>query len=157
MSLENIVLFSEIMASLAVVITLVYLAKQVRQSTRVNKAAARHSLSQFALELSKFRAEHADRWAKVMQQEELSPEDLEFRNWNHMMLLLHAETYFHHYKLQLMPDNHWDNYAKFIIAALDTPGFKKYWQEVGFAFSEDFSKWMNGIMAESENDGNQNS
>ena len=148
MNLENIVLISELIASIAVVITLIYLAKQVKQSTRVNRAAARHSLSQFALELTKFRAEHSDRWVKVMQEKDLSAGDLEFRNWNHMMLLLHAETYFHQHKLNLMPDNHWDNYAKFILAALDSPGFKHYWDEVGFAFSEDFSAWMNKIFSE---------
>ena len=150
MTLETIVLVSELFASIAVVVTLVYLAKQVRQSTRVNRAASRHSLSEFAMELTKFRAEHADRWAKVMQEETLTSGDLEFRNWNHMMLLLHAETYYHHHKLKLMPDNHWKNYAKFIMAALDSPGFEDYWKEVGFAFSEDFSVWMNTIFAASK-------
>jgi hypothetical protein len=150
MYLEKIVLISEILASIAVVITLVYLAKQVRQNTRVNRAAARHSLSEFALELTKFRAEHSDRWAKVMQEKELSTGDIEFRKWNHMMLLLHAETYFHHYKLSLMPNNHWDNYAKFIVASLNSPGFEDYWNEVGFAFSKDFYNWMNNIFAESK-------
>ncbi len=148
MNLEDIVLISELFASIAVVITLVYLSKQVKQNTRVSRAAARHSLSEFAMELSKFRAEHADRWAKVMQDKDLSPGDLEFRNWNHMMLLLHAETYFHQHKLDLMPDNHWDNYAKFVGAALDTPGFEAYWNEVGFAFSEDFSRWMNRLFTD---------
>ena len=146
MSLETIVIFSDLVAALAVVITLVYLAIQVRQSTRVNRAAARHSLSEFALELTKFRAEHADRWAKVMQNTNLTAGDIEFRNWNHMMLLLHAETYFHHYKLSLMPNNHWDRYAKFIVAALDAPGFTDYWEEVGFAFSKDFAAWMSHII-----------
>lgn len=150
MTLENIVFISEILASIAVIITLVYLAKQVKQSTRVNRAASRHSLSEFALELTKFRAEHSDRWAKVMQEKNLNSGDIEFRNWNHMMLLLHAETYYHHYKLKLMPDNHWKNYAKFIIVALDSPGFEDHWNEVGFAFSEDFSEWMNKIFAESK-------
>lgn len=147
MNLEYIVLASELLASAAVVITLIYLAKQVREGTRVNRAAARHSLSEFALELTKFRAEHADRWAKVMQQENISGGDLEFRNWGHMMLPLHAETYFHHHKLNLMPDTHWDNYAKFIIAALDSPGFHAYWKEVGFAFSADFAHWLDGLFS----------
>ena len=150
MNLETIVLLSELIASIAVVITLVYLAKQVKQSTRVNSAASRHSLSVFALELSKFRAEHADRWAKVMQDPDLSREDIEFRNWNHMQLLLHAETYYRHYQLKLMPDNHWNNYAKFIRAALESPGFADYWAEVGFAFSEEFAQWMNKIISESK-------
>ena len=148
MNLENIVLVSELIASIGVVVSLVYLAKQVKQNTRVNSADSRHSLSVFALEIAKFRAEHADRWAKVMQSDELTAEDLEFRNWNHMQLLLHAETYYHHHKLELMPDNHWSNYAKFIRVALDSPGFEDYWKEVGFAFSEDFSKWMNKIISE---------
>ncbi|SER09602.1 hypothetical protein SAMN05421824_3007 [Hyunsoonleella jejuensis] len=150
MNLENIVLVSELFASIAVVATLVYLAKQVKQSTRVNRAASRHSLSEFALELTKFRAEHSDRWVKVMHEKNLTSGDIEFRNWNHMMLLLHAETYYHHYKLKLMPNNHWKNYAKFIVAALDSPGFEGYWNDVGFAFSEDFFKWMNKIFAESK-------
>ncbi len=150
MTLENLALISELLASIAVVVTLVYLAKQVREGTRVNRAAARHSLSQFALELTKFRAEHADRWTKVMQEKELTPGDREFRKWNHMMLLLHAETYYHHHKLNLMPDNHWNNYAKFILAAVDSPGFEDYWKEVGFAFSADFAHWMNTIFSESK-------
>jgi hypothetical protein len=150
MTLENIVFLSEILASIAVVITLIYLAKQVKQSTRVNRAASRHSLSEFALELTKFRAEHSDRWVKVMQEKNLTSGDIEFRNWNHMMLLLHAETYYHHYKLKLMPENHWKNYAKFIMVALDSPGFEDYWNEVGFAFSEDFSEWINKIFSESK-------
>jgi hypothetical protein len=150
MNLENIVLISELLASIAVILTLVYLAKQVKESTRVNRAASRHSLSEFALEISKFRAEHSDRWAKVMQEADLTIGDIEFRNWNHMQLLLHAETYFYHHKLKLMPHNHWKNYAKFIRVALDSPGFEDYWNDVGFAFSEDFYEWMNKVFSESK-------
>ncbi len=150
MNLETVVLLSELIASIAVVVTLVYLAKQVKQSTRVNSAASRHSLSVFALEISKFRAEHADRWHKVMHEQKLSKEDIEFRNWTHMQLILHAETYYRHYQLKLMPDNHWNNYAKFITAAMESPGFADYWGEVGFAFSENFRLWMNSIVSNSE-------
>lgn len=39
MNLETIVLLSEPVASIAVIITLVYLAKQEKQSIRVNSAA----------------------------------------------------------------------------------------------------------------------
>lgn len=151
MNFETIVLISELIASIGVVISLIYLAKQVKISTRVNSAASRHSLSKFAMEITKFRAEHADRWAKVMNDKNLSPGDLEFRNWNHMMLFLHAETYFHHHKLKLMPNNHWSGYEKFIKASLNSPGFKDYWNEVGPAFSEDFSKWMDKLFLELNN------
>ena len=143
MNLEQIVLSSELIASIAVVVSLIYFSLQVKQSNRVNSAASRHSISEFALELGKFRAEHADRWAKVMSDTKLTSGDIEFRNWNHMMLLLHAETCFHHYQLKLIPKNHWQGYVLFIRGTLHKPGFKDYRNQVGQAFSSDFSKWLN--------------
>jgi hypothetical protein len=67
-----------------------------------------------------------------------------------MHLLLHAETYFHHHKLKLKPDNHWNNCAKFKRFTLDSPGFEAYWNDVRFAFSEDFSEWMTKVFSESK-------
>ena len=54
MTAQNYVAIAELIAAIAVVISLIYLAIQVRQSNRVNSATARHSLSQFALDFSKW-------------------------------------------------------------------------------------------------------
>ena len=146
MNLEQYVQVAELIASVAVVVSIVYLGLQVRQSTRVNSATARHALSQFALEFSMFKAEHADRLAKVTSQVDLSDGDLVFRSFNHMMIFLHAETYFHHYELGLMPAKHWNGYVKYVTDYLSTPGVDEFWSDVGPAFSVDFSKWIDELI-----------
>jgi hypothetical protein len=145
MNLEQYVQVAELIASVAVVVSIVYLGLQVRQSTRVNSATARHALSKFALEFSMFKAEHADRLARVTSQVDLSDGDLVFRSFNHMMIFLHAETYFHHYELGLMPAKHWNGYVKYVTDYLSTPGVDEFWSDVGPAFSVDFSKWVDEL------------
>ena len=148
MTAQNYVAIAELIAAIAVVISLVYLAIQVRQSNRVNSATARHSLSQFALDFSMFKAAHADRLAKVVEEKNLSSGDLQFRWWNHMMVFLHAETYFHHYELKLMPAKHWSGYVRYVQGYLETPGVSEFWSDVGSAFSVDFSKWIDDQLEE---------
>lgn len=147
MTLQNYVAIAELVAAIAVVISLIYLAVQVRQSNRVNSATARHAISKFALDFSIFKAGHADRLAKVMEESNLDSGDLQFRWWNHMMVFLHAETYYHHYELKLMSKKHWSGYVKYVEGYLETPGVKEFWDDVGPAFSVDFSKWIDGQMA----------
>lgn len=148
MNLEQYVPIAELIASVAVVVSIIYLGLQVRQGTRVNSATARHAISQFALEFSMFKAAHADRLAKVTNEVDLSEGDLTFRWWNHMMVFLHAETYFHHYELGLMPAKHWNGYVRYVKGYLVTPGVRDFWVDVGPAFSLDFSKWVDGLLAE---------
>ncbi len=146
MSLEQFVLVGELIAAIAVVVSLVYLAHQVRHGTSVNSAHARHAISQFALDFSMFKAEHADRLTRVTTESDLGAGDLTFRWWNHMMIFLHAETYFHHYELGLMPKNHWSSYVRYVQGYVSTPGVGDFWVDVGPAFSLDFSKWVDGLL-----------
>lgn len=149
MDFDQIIKISEMIASFAVLISLIYLAIQVRHNTKVSSANARHSISQFALDFSIHKAEYADRMAKVMSSTNLSEGDLQFRWWNHMMVFLHAETYFHHYELGLMPKKHWAGYKKYVKNYIQTPGVLNFWNDVGEAFSIDFSKWINTLITES--------
>ena len=148
MQFQELVLLTELIASIGVIASLVYVAIQLRQSTRVSLADSRHAISEFALEFSKFNAEHADRLAKVHGDGELSDGDRLFRWWNHMMVFLHAETYFRHRELGLMPASHWDGYRRFVTGYLATPGVPDFWADVGPAFSADFSQWVTGLLAE---------
>ena len=148
MDFDQIIKLSDVIASIAVVLSLIYLAIQVRQTRKVSSANARHSISQFALDFTIHKAAHADRLAKVMSSADLTPGDLQFRWWNHMMIFLHAETYFHQYELKLMPKKHWNGYKKYVIGYLDNPGVLDFWKDVGPAFSVDFSGWIDALIAE---------
>ena len=146
MTLQDYAAIGEVIGAIAVVASLIYVGLQVRESNRVNRAAARHAISQFALEFSKFNAEHADRLARVHREDPLDEADRLFRWWNHMMVILHAETYFHHHKLGLMPRTHWNGYVKFVTGYMTTPGTLDFWSDVGPAFSEDFATWMDELI-----------
>src|SRR5438105_8790816 len=111
-------------------ITLVYLAVQIRGNTRVASAQARHAISEFVLRISIFRAEHADRLAKIESGAELTDGDRQF-----------------HHDLGLMPDAHWRPYARYMTKYVRSPGFKEDWDDIGPGFSEDFARWVNGLLA----------
>lgn len=145
MNLNDLANLAQIIAAAGVVVSLIYLAVQIRGNTKIASAQARHSISEFALRISIFRAEHADRFAKLERGSELTEGDRHFQYWSHVQFLLHAETYFHHHQLGLMPDEHWRGYAKFMGRYVQSPGFKETWDDIGPAFSEDFAQWINKL------------
>src|SRR5438067_5121234 len=94
MNFSDLANLGQIIGAIGVMITLVYLAIQIRGNTRVVSAQARHALSEFVLHISIFRAEYADRFAKLESGAELTDGDRQFQYWSHVQFLLHAETYF---------------------------------------------------------------
>ncbi len=150
MTLESWAHVAEIVGGIAVVASLIYVGIQIRDSNRVSQANARHNISEFVLQVSLFNAGHADRIAAIQQKlaegSELTGAEREFQWWGHMNFMLHAETYFHHYELGLMPDGHWKGYLRYMEGYSTSPGFVDFWSEVGPAFSRDFSNWMTEIV-----------
>jgi hypothetical protein len=147
MNLNDLANLGQIVGAIGVMITLVYLAVQIRGNTKVASAQARHALSEFVLRISIFRAEHADRFAKLESGAELTDGDRQFRYWSHVQFLLHAETYFHHHELGLMPDAHWRGYARYMTKYIQWRGFREVWDDIGPSFSEDFARWVDGLLA----------
>lgn len=149
-NLNDLANLAQIIAAIGVVISLVYLAIQIRGNTKVTSAQARHSISEFVLRISIFQAEHADRFAKLESGGELTDGDRHFQYWSHVQFLLHAETYFHHHELGLMPDEHWRGYVRYMTRYIQSRGFTDVWDDIGSAFSENFARWINRLLAESK-------
>ena len=147
MNLNDLANLAQIIAAVGVVVSLIYLAVQIRGNTRVASAQARHSISEFVLRISIFRAEHADRFAKLESGAELTDGDRQFQYWSHVQFLLHAETYFHHHDLGLMPDAHWSPYERYLVRYMQSPGFREVWDDIGPGFSEGFARWINRLLA----------
>ena len=79
MNLNDLANLGQIVGAIGVMITLVYLAIQIRGNTKVVSAQARHALSEFVLRISIFRAEHADRFAKLESGAEPTDGDRQFQ------------------------------------------------------------------------------
>jgi hypothetical protein len=147
MNWEAIAAISQLVGTIGVIFTLAFLAVQVRGNTKVANAQARHSISEFVLRIAIFRAEHADRFAKLESGAELTDGDRLFQYWSHIQFVLHAETYFHQHTLGLMPDAHWRPYASYFAKYVKSPGFKEAWDDIGPGFSEDFARWLDALLA----------
>ena len=78
MNLNDLANLGQIVGAIGVMITLVYLAIQIRGNTKVASVQARHAISEFVLRISIFRAEHADRFAKLESGAELTDGDRRF-------------------------------------------------------------------------------
>ena len=138
---------SEAIGGLGVVLTLVYLSVQIRGSNRVARAQSRQSMTEFAIGYARFRAEHADRFAKIDSTEELSPADREFLYWSHMQMLTYGEAYFQQFQLGLMPLTHWEGFSNWIDDYIRSRGFEEFWRSDSTSFSEDYSQWIEEKLA----------
>lgn len=149
MTVEQWTAWSQIAASMAVFVSLVFVAYELRMSTRVSSAQARHNLSHFAAEVSRFKADNADRLAQLHQpgvdDQGLSEADRQFRFWDHVQMLMHAESFFRHHQLGLMPRSHWDGYCRFFTGYVTTPGFVECWSQMRHTVSGDFVAWIDGL------------
>ena len=133
---------AEAIGGLGVILTLFYLALQIRGSNRVAKAQSRQSMTEFAMGISRFRTEHADRYAKINSGEELSAGDKEFLYWSHMQMITYGEAYYQQFQLGLMPDTHWKGFSNWIDSYIKDPGFAEFWQSESSSFSKDYSAWI---------------
>ena len=134
---------AELLGAMGVIATLTYLAIQIKGNTRALSAQTRHSISDYAREVSAFRAQHADRWASIMASENLTPGDQEFLFWVHMQMLLFGETYHYQHQQGFMPESHWRGFVRFLTEYTQTRVFDEFWEEAGPAFSEDYATWLN--------------
>ena len=133
---------AEGIGGLGVILTLVYLSLQIRGSNRVARAQSRHSMSEFAMGISRFRAEHADRYARIATGEDLSPGDKTFIYWSHMQMITYGEAYYELFQLGLMPDSHWKGYSNWIDSYIREPHFEEFWRTDSTSFSEDYQQWI---------------
>jgi len=143
---------SQVVAAIGVIATLFYLAVQIRGSNKVASAQSRHTISELAFRFAVFRADNADRFSRIESESELTDADRLFQYWSHVQLMLHAETYFHHHELGLMPDGHWRGYERFMTRYVQSPGFAKAWADIGPSFSENFARWVDMLLDTSPRD-----
>jgi len=137
---------AEVIGGIGVILSLIYLSIQIKGSNRIASANSRQSMSEFAMNISKFRAEHADRYAKIDSSDALSEGDKIFQFWSHMQMLVYGETHFHQYQLGLMPEAHWIGFSSWLENYVESNGFSEFWNEEASSFSEDYRSWIDKVL-----------
>lgn len=139
MNMTDLIAWSQLVSSAAVLITLVYLAIQTRQANAAIRANARQS--QFELDLmSLFQlAANADLPPKLVSTEPLDQHDQMRLTFLWMGTLRQVELMFIQYENGVLDQTTWDAQRRVIAAMLSTEKTRTWWEKAGkLPFSPEF-------------------
>jgi hypothetical protein len=153
MNWDAVSAIAESIGVVGVVVSLIYLAIQLKESTNVARSQSRQSISEFIQKFAEIRITHADRMAKLQSSTDLTDADREFLTWIHCQVLLLGEMYHYQFHLGLMPESHWRPFVKFFKGYSTTLGFRDAWQVFEENFAEEFRDWVQKEIVHPESDG----
>jgi hypothetical protein len=149
MNWEALAAVSQLIGSIAVVFSLLYLALQVHRSTRVAKIAAQDSAATALRDVTKPFMENAE-LARIWQVglenlSALSPED-QARFFHAAYQFLKAfETIHFHYAYGLLDLELWEGWRELLRHYLAAPGMAHYWELRPELFSKRFQQFVHSL------------
>ena len=144
---------AETIGVVGVIVSLIYLAIQLKENTNIARSQSRQSISEFIQKIAEIRTTHADRMAKLQSSTDLTDADREFLTWIHCQVLLLGEMYHYQFHLGLMPASHWRPFVKFFKGYSTALGFRDAWQVFEENFAEEFRDWVQKEIVHPESDG----
>ena len=146
---EAISAISQMIGSIAVVFSVLYLAVQVHRSTRIAKLAAQDAASTSLREVTRPFAENADLariWRKGLEDlQSLSAEEqARFFHSTYQFLKAFETIHFHHI-YGLMDEQIWQGWCGLLQHYIASPGIEHYWKLRHDLFSENFQEFVAGL------------
>ncbi len=146
MTIQDWGAIGEIVGGVAVVVTLIYLAFQIRQNTRAIRLSASHAASVGIRDMYALVAEQTD-LSEAIHKGSKDPSSIsgaeKMRYWGFLGFWLYA---FENAYIQLTEDaldpRHWSGMKRMMIDYTSVPGFRDYWPNRRHWFSEDFQHFM---------------
>ena len=150
MTLEQVFFVTQSIAAAAVVASILYLAREVRQSERVQRATMQQGradrASQASLTIAS--ADLARIWQKALSPKpDLTQE--EFAQWALMCrasFLSGEDSYLQH-KAGLLDEVAWSSYVAGVHFYMASPGMRAMWKVSSKQFGVDFRNFVNDILA----------
>ena len=140
----------ELVAAVGVIVSLAYLAAQVRQNTKsIRSAANQDLLTSFndvmqATRQSAFGARMYDVTVRGAW-DELSPEEVPAARMGLIAVLRVFEQAYLQHKAGLLDDEIWEGWATQMQLSLGLPGFAQGWTAIRTMLNADFAAWMDGL------------
>ncbi len=143
MTLNDLGNIGELLGGVAVLVTLVYLAFQIRQNTRTMRSAAHHSVNQLGVQINLALGTDPT-VARVLM---TGSADTPFKE-PHEALMYHllmrsifsgAEDFFIQAREGLLEQDMWESRRKSMRTYLKQPGMRAWWDKNKSIFSEDFA------------------
>ena len=141
MNWEAIGAIGEVLGAIGVIVTLVYLAGQLRQNTKELRSARHESYASLSFSVNEFRAEHAEILAKHFSGEPLSDTELIVANANAQKLFVIMETTYLHYREGTLAEDIYQARMVGLTAIMTNAPIREIWeQSKEFGFADDFIK-----------------
>lgn len=147
--------YGEFIGAIAVVVTLGYLAFQIRQNTAVARSSIRHNIAEMTVgqvhDLVVYR-DVAEMFMKSALGESIDPVDelrlqarcyIEFRRF---------ENFHYQYSSGLLTEQEWRGFRRNLKAALGIEHYRRSWEAEGAWYSESFRSEIGDILAELDSD-----
>ena len=149
MNWQAIVAISEIIGTVAVVISLIYVGLQIKQSTIVARSTARQAVTELMLQSSTNLVDDATLAAafiKDLKGEQLDPVDrlrlfgrayAAMRNWENMH---------YQYRTGMLTEDEWRGFRKNLEAVFEWPSIRTYWENEKQFYSPAFRAEVESIL-----------
>ncbi|MEM7016767.1 MAG: hypothetical protein AAF512_05430 [Pseudomonadota bacterium] len=139
MDWQAISAIGDILGAFGVIVTLIYLAGQLRQNTKELRSARHESYAALSFSVNEFRAEHAETIAKHFAGEELSDAELIVANANAQKLFGIMETAYLHYREGTLAKDVFDARMIGLTAIMSYAPVRDIWeQSKNYGFTDDF-------------------
>ena len=149
MNWEAINAIAQLISSIGVVVSLLYLAVQVHRSTRIAKLAAQDAATTALREVTRPFAENPEvgrLWSKGLEDLETLTSEEKARFFHVAFQFLKAMEMIHfHYIYGLMEEQVWRGWRNLYEHYLASPGLIYYWQLRHDLFSERFQEFVAGL------------
>ena len=153
MNLEALGNVGEFIGALAVILSILYLARQVKQSSLLARAESQRALLNSAHLWHPFATTPGlthDFREGLNRYSELDP-DTQAR-FNHLIwpFINHVEAVFRMYRQGLMEYDSYERYMVGVIGIINTPGGGEWWEHVGGMFGPEFVEALEVMRENSE-------
>lgn len=130
MSIQDIGSIGELLAALATLGTLIYLAAQIRQNSKMMRANTKQAISDSTQSLLYTMNEDPETFRKLLSGEEMD-EIEKMRVWIFMRATLRGfETQLFHYRSGLLDEQEWTTLKHTILNTMLYPESQDVWQEL---------------------------
>lgn len=151
---------AEVIGVIAVVVSLAYLAVQIRQNTKVAKAATRQAIAESTEKLGDDLINNRDMaeiFVKHMSGRKLSPVEnlrLQARCYRDMQ---HWENIHYQFNEGLVSRDQWLGFRKNLVTLLTIDAYRDYWQHEASHYSDAFQTEIASILDQSDISGESTS
>lgn len=154
MGIQDVGAIGEVIGAAAVVASLLYLAAQIRQSSKIAKASTTQALLGHSAQMNTAAAGNiAPVMAKVLSAQELTPDE-RYQYFAYMLAAFAQSWQAHHqYANGMLEREVFEAYERRTLSFLVRPNAREFWKRNRFRFSTTFCEYVDSLAARADGPG----